>query len=327
MDGRGFACRLFDIGDIMNEESSKPDWSDKRWRDMLVFQRKSMWFDDTVEKFAAWLGLQQGMTAVDVGCGLGHMGYTYWPYYGKGGEYIGVDKNEVLLRDAEEAASDWAGGGKTRFIVGDAYHLPLPDNSADIVMCQALLMHLPRPEQALSEMIRIAKPDGIIFCHEPDNQNPRMGQLYNSLPESEIDDHLLCVKVYMICHLGRIKLGNGDNAVGPKIPHMMKTLGLKNIEVRLNDRVHYLEPPYAGRLQQDALNHIKEMIVNKDRYQMLRGREKKEFIAGGGDMADYEKYLKIEDKYIDRLREQVKEEKYFACAAGALYTIKGQKGG
>jgi ubiquinone/menaquinone biosynthesis C-methylase UbiE len=311
--------------DVMTHEKGKPDWSDKRWKDMLVFQRKSMWTDDTVEKIAAWLGLRQGMTVVDVGCGLGYLGYTFWPFYGKGGEYIGVDKNQDLLKDAKEAAHDWATDGKTQFIEGDSYALPLEDNTADVVMCQALLMHLENPRQALAEMIRIAKPGGLILCHEPDNHNPRMGQLYNSLPESDIDEHLLCVKVYMTCYRGRLKLGNGDSAIGPKLPHMMKELGLENIGVRLNDRVHYLEPPYEGRFQQDALIKINEMLVNEERYNMLRKREKDEFIAGGGNLGDYRRYLQIEDKYIALLRKQVKSGEYFACSGGNLYAVKGQK--
>ena len=105
----------------------------------------------------------------------------------------------------------------------------------------------------------------------------------------------------------------------------MKMLGLKNIDVRINDRVHYLEPPYENEFQRDALNKIKEMVMNEDRYKMLMERKKEDFIAGGGDLSDYEKYLQIENEYMSRMRKQIREEKYFACAGGAIYTIRGQK--
>lgn len=309
----------------MNKDSGKPDWSDKRWKDMLVFQRKSMMFDDTVEKFAAWMGLCQGMTVVDIGCGLGHIGHTYWPYFGRGGEYIGIDNNQDSLKEAEEAAKEWAVEGRARFIIGDAYDLLLADNYADAVMCQALLIHLEAPDKALSEMIRVTRPGGLIVCHEPDNQNPALGRLFNSLPQLEIEEHLLMSKINLICHKGRMALGNGDNAIGPKLPHTLKMLGLRNIDVRVNDRVHYLEPPYENEFQRDALNKIKEMIMNEDRYRMLMERKRKEFIAGGGDLSEYGKYLQIENKYISLMRQQLEEGKYFACAGGALYTVKGQK--
>ena len=83
---------------------------------MLVYQRKMMWREDTIEKLAAWLGIHHGMTAVDIGCGLGYLGYTYWPYFGKGGHYFGVDLNRGNLKDAKKASSEWAHGGTAEFI-------------------------------------------------------------------------------------------------------------------------------------------------------------------------------------------------------------------
>lgn len=74
----------------MTKKAKGIDWSKRPLRQMLVEQRKFLWPEDTVAKLAAWMGLRPGMTAVDVGCGLGYLGYTYWPYFGKGGRYFGV---------------------------------------------------------------------------------------------------------------------------------------------------------------------------------------------------------------------------------------------
>lgn len=63
----------------MNQDKKKIDWSKGRWKEMLIEQRKFMWHKDTIDKLAVWLELKPGMTAVDVGCGLGNLGYTYWP--------------------------------------------------------------------------------------------------------------------------------------------------------------------------------------------------------------------------------------------------------
>ena len=55
----------------MTEKGKKIDWTDERWKAMLIYQRKSMWYPDTLDKLAKWMGLEQGMTALDIGCGLG----------------------------------------------------------------------------------------------------------------------------------------------------------------------------------------------------------------------------------------------------------------
>ena len=81
----------------MSDDKNKINWSDKRYYDMLIDQRKFMWTDDLLDVYARWFGLKHGMTAVDVGCGLGYLGYTYWPYFGEGGKYFGVDANADLL--------------------------------------------------------------------------------------------------------------------------------------------------------------------------------------------------------------------------------------
>ncbi|MHA1194333.1 MAG: methyltransferase domain-containing protein, partial [Promethearchaeota archaeon] len=71
----------------MENKRKTIDWSEDRFKDMLVYQRKFLWHDDAIDKLAVWMGLRQGMTAVDVGCGLGYLGYTFWPYFGESGHY------------------------------------------------------------------------------------------------------------------------------------------------------------------------------------------------------------------------------------------------
>jgi ubiquinone/menaquinone biosynthesis C-methylase UbiE len=105
------------------------DWGKGHRREALIWQRKGLWREDTLRILAAWLGLKPGMTALDVGCGLGYLGYTWWPFFGHGGRYIGVDISEELIADAQTSARDWADGGQTCFVCGDAYDLPVEENS------------------------------------------------------------------------------------------------------------------------------------------------------------------------------------------------------
>jgi SAM-dependent methyltransferase len=292
---------------------------------MLIYQRKSLWLEDTLDKLAAWLGLKPGMTAVDVGCGLGYMGYTYWPYFGKGGRYIGVDTNPELLKDAEKAAQDWAKDGETIFKKGDAYALPLPDDFADLVMCQTLLIHLENPEKALSEMIRVTKPGGLVMCHEPDNLSVLLENWYWSLPELSIEEQLLFKKVALVCNKGRIKLGQGDSSIGNKVPFLMSRLSLKDVGIRQNDATCYIEPPYEGPRQEALLENVKKQWLDENSRNVITERERKHFAAGGGDPVEFERYLEIQNRNIQAFRKQIKEGTYSVCGAGHIYTIKGTK--
>jgi len=304
-------------------ENKKPDWSEGCWRDMLIDQRKFMWRQDTLEKLANWLELKQGMTAVDVGCGLGNLGYTYWPYFGKGGKYFGVDKSSELIGDATLLAKEWAIGGEAEFMTADAYKLPFDDDFADWVMCQTLLIHLEKPRAALSEMVRVAKPGGLIMCNEPDNLSTALAKPSWSLPELDVDEELLIKKVHLISNKGAIKLGRGDNSIGSKVPAMMKQLGLVDIEIRTNDKATFLNPPYEGPQQQNLFLMIKKRVLDQSDFWTERARE--EFLAGGGDPEEFKAYRKIADRIKLVFEQQLKQGTYAACNSGFLYLIKAKK--
>jgi len=307
----------------MSEDKKKIDWSKGRWKEMLIEQRKFMWHKDTIDKLAVWLELKPGMTAVDVGCGLGNLGYTYWPYFGKGGHYFGVDSSEELVREAGEAAKEWATEGEAKFTIDDAYKLPFSDNFADWVMCQTLLMHLEKPELALAEMIRVAKPGGLIMCNEPDNLSVMLIKPYWSMPELDIEEELLIKKVHLICHKGHIKLGRGDNSIGSKVPAMMKKLGLTEIGARMNDKVHFLLPPYEDARQQHLLKMMKKTQLDEHEFWMERTKE--EFFAGGGEQDEFERFREISERLKPILQQQIEEGRYTACGPSFFYVIKGRK--
>jgi len=309
----------------MNKNNNKIDWSEDVNKEMLVYQRKSLWPEDTLDKLAVWLGLKHGMTAVDVGCGLGYLGYTYWKYFGNGGKYIGIDNTDVLLEEASQSANKWAIDGIAEFIKGDAYNLPLADNCADFVMCQTLLLHLEKPEIVINEMTRVVKPGGLVICHEPANLNGMTNKPVWSLPEFSLEEELLLKKNALICHKGRIKLGHGDNQIGTKVPFMMKKAGLNNIGIRTNDQVTYLEPPYETNLQKIQLEKLKKFFLDKKSYDQMLKSDKEEYFAGGGTDEEYEKILKISNKIRNKLIKQLQNNEYSCCSGSTLYIIKGIK--
>jgi SAM-dependent methyltransferase len=306
-------------------KQDKTDWSKGRWLKAIVEQRKYLWFPEAIEKYASWMGLKQGMTAIDVGCGLGYLGYTYWPYFGKGGRYIGVDKSKTLLKNAANGAKTWARGGDAEFKIGDAYNLPFESGFADWIMCQTLMMHLEKPKEAIKEMIRVLKPGGLFMCKEPDNLSVAISRHFYSAFQFSHEDLILQTKIQLTINDGRIKLGRGDQSIGNKIPHILSELGMRQIDIRMNERVHFLEPPYESKEQKNLLKIVRTQHTDEKEKKYWNERNREEFEAGGGDPADYKHWIKLMDKFRAAVKKQYDRKEYVCCAGKYFYIIKARK--
>lgn len=60
-------------------------------------------------------------------------------------------------------------GGRFSYQQGEAQRLPFPDNAFDLTTCQTVLIHLPDPAAAISEMLRVTRPGGLVTVAEPNN--------------------------------------------------------------------------------------------------------------------------------------------------------------
>lgn len=99
-----------------------------------------------------------GSTIVDLGCGSGHPSRHLKDRLGA---YIGVDWSE------EQCAANRRRMPEHRFITGALYDAPLPDRSADVVMSLYVIEHCVWPHRLLDEMLRLARPGGLIALLTP----------------------------------------------------------------------------------------------------------------------------------------------------------------
>lgn len=104
-----------------------------------------------------------GRSVLDLGCGDGYYTLKWWDQ-GKPRELVGVD----AAAKAIELADKKKGDRPIRFQVGDAHHLPFPDNSFDLVLIQSILHHDDDPGDIIREAFRVA-PE--ILIHEPNGNN------------------------------------------------------------------------------------------------------------------------------------------------------------
>ena len=103
--------------------------------------------------------IPQGGKVLDVGCGTGEFARRL------AGErddlsVLGVDIIKPHLELARQRCAEF--GDRLQFEVGDAYELGYDDDSFDLVVNRHMLQSIPRAEDVIRELCRVAKPGGRI---------------------------------------------------------------------------------------------------------------------------------------------------------------------
>ena len=106
---------------------------------------------------ALGLGVQDGQTVVDLGCGGGLDARYIAEQLGPNGQIIALDLTPEVLQRARETVAG-TGPGAVRFLAADMEQLPLPDECADAVVANAALNLATDKAAALAEITRILKP-------------------------------------------------------------------------------------------------------------------------------------------------------------------------
>jgi ubiquinone/menaquinone biosynthesis C-methylase UbiE len=108
----------------------------------------------------AWphLSEPQRAVALDVACGPGTFTKVLAQRFAK---VFGLDLTLAQLEQAR-AAIRQSGLQNISLSCGDATALPFPDKCFALVACGYGLHHMPSPRAALSEMARVARPDGVV---------------------------------------------------------------------------------------------------------------------------------------------------------------------
>lgn len=101
---------------------------------------------------------------LEIGCGTG--GFIK-AAVDAGRTITGIDIASRWLVVARKRVSMSPNRSLATLLPACAECIPLPDSSVDIIVADSLLEHLPEPESAISEMIRLLKPSGCIFIWSP----------------------------------------------------------------------------------------------------------------------------------------------------------------
>ena len=141
--------------------------------------------------------IQPGASLLDVGCGAGADTIPLAGRVGAAGKVVGVDHDREMVARAGSAAEAAGVEGRVLHLCADASHLPLGSGSFDACRSERLFQHLPRPELALAEMLRVIKPGGRVVVLDTDH-----GTWSVDTPEKDIERRITRFKADHFGHNG-----------------------------------------------------------------------------------------------------------------------------
>ncbi|MDY6903046.1 MAG: methyltransferase domain-containing protein [Thermodesulfobacteriota bacterium] len=102
-----------------------------------------------------------GETVVDLGSGAGMDAFLSARRVGSEGRVIGIDMTPEMVARAKENAERLS-MGNVSFKLGEIENLPVPDNTADVVMSNCVINLSPDKAAVYREIYRVLKPGGRI---------------------------------------------------------------------------------------------------------------------------------------------------------------------
>jgi arsenite methyltransferase len=107
----------------------------------------------------ALIELQEGQTVLDLGSGGGIDVLLSAKRVGPTGKVYGLDMTDEMLALARENQRK-AGATNVEFLKGEIEHIPLPDNTVDVIISNCVINLSAEKSRVLREAFRVLKPGG-----------------------------------------------------------------------------------------------------------------------------------------------------------------------
>ena len=183
---------------------------DRREKNRLVDKvDPEEWFKAYVEQW-----IRPASDVLDVGCGPGVLARAVAP------NVRSITALELSEDRYTEATHNLVGVANAEVVRGSAVDMPFEDDQFDFACTRFMLEYLRKPEQAVSEMLRVCRPGGRVMLQDLD------GQLVWHYPiKKSLEDGINCV-------VKALAATGFDPFIGRKLFHLAKMAGLKDIVIR-----------------------------------------------------------------------------------------------
>jgi ubiquinone/menaquinone biosynthesis C-methylase UbiE len=158
------------------------------------------------------LQVREGSHILDVGCGLGDDVQALGQRVGVTGRVVGIDCSETMVAEARNRIAELSLAVELH--VGDARHLRFAANTFDGCRAVRVFMHLSCPEQALAEIVRVARPGACIVVFDIDWETLAVDAPDRSIARKLLNFH-----------------GSGSRWIGRQLRRLFLEAGLTDIGV------------------------------------------------------------------------------------------------
>lgn len=294
---------------IPRNTDKRDNWNGKS--NKLYKNRKYFWNDDYLKFLVknVW-NIELPIDIIDFRCGNGYLGMKLLELLPKGSTYTGID-NEYFINEAKVNFGN--SEFDVNFIVSDMYSFKT-NKKYDMAICQAGLRHMNKPMEALANMVESVKKNGLVICIEINREFEN-----NGLYIDDIDYDYLCTTFdFHRLWKKELEYEGRDYAIGMRMPFYMQKLGLNDIDIRMDDKVMYVNPDmqdYEEKVQDFIeINEWDKSISISDRENLIETFMNREI-----DRVEAEAYIKMQSKIKEYFR-NTENKKSFLKVQGLLIT-------
>ena len=287
--------------------------------------RDYWWNPDFLELMGRRLAFDRVQDVLDVGCGVGHWGQLLAHVLPRTTRVQGVDRDPVWVEEANSRAAARNLAGRFSYQVSVAEKLPFPEASFDLVTCQTVLIHMPDPGAVVGEMVRVARPGGLVLAAEPNNIANSL--ILDSLNfHDPVDEILARVRLQLVCERGKAALGEGNNSIGGLVPGLFAGRGLIDVRVYLNDKTNVFLPPY-GSLEERAMLEERADLKGREFWIWNQEDTHRYFLAGGGREGEFDALWSVAIANDRKFDQAIAAGTYAGAGGGISYLVAGRKPG
>jgi ubiquinone/menaquinone biosynthesis C-methylase UbiE len=191
--------------------------------------------------------LGPGDAAIDLGCGPRGILELLSERVGPSGRVVGLDADPNHVAKAVQMITARL-LANVEVLLADARDTGLPSASFDVVHARTLLITLPKPNEVVQEMVRLAKPGGWVLSLEPDAESSVC------FPCNPAYERLVETLVPVLTRNG------ADGRIGRQVAELFRSAGLVDVDVECRGDA-YPHGHTRRTIRVDLVRSVREKVV------------------------------------------------------------------